>query len=359
MRESPLRIVSRRDCLAAYAPLLQVITPMTTVLPLLATHNAAPIPVWAWTVFCVVVVGMLALDLGVFHKEEKAVSFREAVAWTMVWAALSGAFGFFIWWLRGPEEAGLFASAYLLEKALSVDNLFVILVIFNFFRIPDSLRHRVLFWGIIGAALMRALFILGGVALVAKFGWLMYVFGAVLIFTGVKMALPENDSEKDLEKNPVVRIAKKVFPITPGLRGKAFFTRENGVRMITPLFLVLLVVEATDVVFAVDSIPAVIGILPADLSQESKNFVAFTSNIFAILGLRSMFFAISGFMKYFRFLKIGLAFILVFIGGKMIAAAYDEHWHIPTSLSLAILMGILAVSVAASVALPEKKERDE
>jgi len=329
---------------------------MPVALPL-AIFSHTPVPTWAWALFAVLVVGMLALDLGVFHKKEKAVSFREAVAWTIVWGALSAAFGFFIWWLRGPEEAGLFASAYLLEKALSVDNLFVILVIFGFFKIPESLRHRVLFWGIIGAAVMRAVFILGGVALVSRFGWLMYVFGAVLIFTGIKMALPQKDEEPDLADNTVVKLAKRLLPLTPELRGKRFFVVENGVRMMTPLFLVLLVVEATDVVFAVDSIPAVIGILPAELEPESKNFIAFTSNIFAILGLRSMFFAISGFMTYFRFLKIGLAVILVFIGGKMVASTYDKSLHLPTPLSLAILVGILAISVAASIALPDKKER--
>lgn len=321
----------------------------------LATLNPTPLPPWAWAIFGITIIVMLALDLGVFHKEEKAVSFREAIAWTIVWAVLSVAFGFFIWWLRGPEEAGLFASAYLLEKALSVDNLFVILVIFSFFKIPESLRHRVLFWGIIGAAVMRALFILAGVALVTKFSWLMYVFGGILIFTGAKMALPENETAKDLSVNPVVRLAKKVLPLTPELRGKKFFVSENGVRMMTPLFLVLLVVEATDVIFAVDSIPAVIGILPAELPLESKNFIAFTSNIFAILGLRSMFFAISGFMQYFRFLKVGLAFILVFIGVKMIGAA-TGWFHLPVPLSLAILMGVLAVSVAISVIFPAKKE---
>ena len=315
---------------------------------------AAGIPIWAWAIFSVTVIGMLALDLGVFHKEEKAVSFKEAVAWTTVWVGLAAAFAGFVWWLRGPEEAGLFTSAYLLEKALSVDNLFVILVIFSYFHIPESLRHRVLFWGIIGAAIMRAVFIMAGVALVTKFSWLMYAFGAVLIFTGAKMALPESESAKDLSKNPVVRVAKKLFPITKELHGKHFFTRENGAWRATPLFLTLLVVEATDVVFAVDSIPAVIGILPPDMPLESKNFLAFSSNIFAILGLRSMFFAIAGFMQYFRFLKIGLAFILVFIGGKMVAAAAG-WFHVPTGLSLAVLLAVLAISVAASIALPEKK----
>lgn len=326
-----------------------------------AATNSPLVPWWAWAIFTVVVGVMLALDLGVFHKEEKAVSFREAIAWSVVWASLAGAFGFFIWWMHGPEEAGLFASGYLLEKALSVDNLFVILVIFSFFKIPENLRHRVLFWGILGAAIMRAVFILAGVALVAKFSWLMYVFGAVLLFTGVKMALPGGETEADLSRNPVVRFTKKLFPMTPDLRGKNFFVRENGRLKMTPLFLVLLVVEATDVVFAVDSIPAIIGILPEKLatgetlSQESKNFLAFTSNIFAILGLRSMFFAISGFMQYFRYLKVGLAFILVFIGVKMVATAAG-WFHVPTNLSLAILMGALALSVAASVVFPEKKK---
>ena len=313
------------------------------------------IPLWAWVVFIAGVCAMLALDLGVFHKKEKTVSFKEALLWCGVWGALAAAFGFLIGWWRGPGEAGLFASGYLLELALSVDNLFVILVVFGFFKIPENLRHRVLFWGILGAAVMRAIFILAGVALVSRFTWLMYVFGAVLLFTGGKMFFSGDEEARDLSSNPVVRLAKKLFPITPGLRGKNFFVREDGKLSATPLFLTLLVVEATDVIFAVDSIPAVIGVLPPELPVESKNFLAFTSNIFAILGLRSMFFAISGFMKYFRFLKIGLAFILVFIGGKMIAATYDKSLHMPTSLSLAILLGVLALSVVASLAFPVKK----
>lgn len=314
-----------------------------------------PVPGWAWVAFLVFVAFMLALDLGVFRKEEKAVSFKEAIVWCVVWGTLAAAFAFFLGWWRGPAEAGLFASGYLLELALSVDNLFVILVVFSYFHIPESLRHRVLFWGILGAAIMRAAFILGGVALVEKFGWLMYVFGAFLLITGIKMALPEDESAKDLSRNPIVRIAKKLFPITKELHGKHFFIREHGKWVATPLFLVLLVVEATDVVFAVDSIPAIIGILPRDLPIESKNFIAFTSNIFAILGLRSMFFAISGFMKYFRFLKIGLALILAFIGVKMIAA--EARWfHLEPNISIAILMTVLAISVAVSVLFPEKQK---
>lgn len=330
-------------------PLLLAIPHEDMVLP------AAPsVPMWAWAAFVAGVAALLALDLGVFHKKERAVSFREAILWCGVWGTLAAAFGLLIAWWRGPEEAGLFASGYLLELALSVDNLFVILVIFSYFNIPESLRHRVLFWGILGAAVMRAAFILAGVALVEKFSWLMYVFGAILLLTGAKMALPEGDAEKDLSRNFVVRIAKRLFPVTKDLRGKRFFVKENGALTATPLFLTLVAVETTDVIFAVDSIPAVIGILPEKLPQESKNFLAFTSNIFAILGLRSMFFAIAGFMKWFRFLKIGLAFILVFIGVKMIADAAGL-FHVPTRISLAILLAALSLSVAASLLAPVKK----
>ncbi len=342
-----------------------------TLLPLLATlENAAgtaaahpAIPWWAWAAFLTGICFFLALDLGVFHKEDKKVSFREAVVWCCVWGLMAAAFASLIAWWRGPEEAGLFVAGYVMELALSVDNLFVILVVFSYFHIPEALRHRVLFWGILGAAVMRAVFIVAGVALVAKFSWLMYVFGAILLFTGVKMALPSEESAHDLSKNHIVRLAKKLFPISKELHGKRFFIREHGKWVATPLFLTLLVVEATDVVFAVDSIPAIIGLLPAKLSdgspltQESKNFLAFTSNIFAILGLRSMFFAISGFMQYFRFLKVGLAAILVFIGVKMICATAG-WFHVPTRLSLSILLTVLAASVAASLLFPEKKKHD-
>lgn len=320
------------------------------------------VPWWAWVAFLSGVCLLLALDLGVFHKKQKAVSFREAIVWCGVWGLLAAAFAALIAWWRGPEEAGLFTAGYVMELALSVDNLFVILVVFSYFHIPEELRHRVLFWGILGAAVMRALFIVAGVALVAEFSWLMYVFGAILLFTGVKMALPEEEGARDLSKNHVVRLAKKIFPVSKELHGKHFFIRDHGRWVATPLFLTLLVVEATDVIFAVDSIPAIIGLLPAKLSdgsplpQESKNFLAFTSNIFAILGLRSMFFAISGFMRYFRFLKVGLAAILVFIGTKMICATAG-WFHVPTRLSLAVLFSVLAASVAASLILPERERR--
>lgn len=315
----------------------------------------APMPGWAWAAFLGAVGLLLAMDLGVFHKKDKPVGFKEALVWCGVWGSLAAAFAFLIAWWRGPEEAGLFVSGYMLELALSVDNLFIILVVFGYFKIPEHLRHRVLFWGILGAAIMRAIFIVAGVALVGQFAWLMYVFGAILLFTGVKMAIPSDEEHHDLSKNHVVRLAKRIFPLTKELHGNRFFVRESGKLHATPLFLTLLVVEATDVIFAVDSIPAIIGILPPELPQESKNFLAFTSNIFAILGLRSMFFAIAGFMKYFRFLKYGLAVILVFIGVKMILGCAGVV-HVPTRLSLATLMLVLALSVAASLIFPEKKK---
>jgi tellurite resistance protein TerC len=214
--------------------------------------------------------------------------------------------------------------------------------------VPDTLQHRVLFWGILGAVFMRAVFIFGGVTLVERFGFLMYVFGAFLIFTGLKMALPEKAEEQDLEKNFLVRLGRRIFPLTPELRGRHFLVREGGRWMASPLLLVLLVIEGTDVLFAVDSIPAVMGVLPPEMSSQGKLFIAFTSNIFAILGLRSLFFALAGLMKFFRHLKTGLAFILAFIGAKMVLTEAGLV-HIPTWVSLAVLAGALAVSVGVSV----------
>ncbi len=321
---------------------------------LAATAAPAPIdvPWWAWVGFLVFISLMLALDLGVFHKEDKVLP--EAISWCAVWGALAAAFGGLIWWYDSGSTAQVFATGYLMELALSVDNLFVFLMVFSFFKVPDIYQHRVLFWGILGAVVMRALFIWGGVALVSKFGFLMFVFGGFLILTGIKMALPEKEGEKDLEKNIFVRLGRKLFPITDGLHGHSFFVKQAGKWVATPLFLVLLVIEGTDVVFAVDSIPAVMGVLPPEMHYENKLFIAFTSNIFAILGLRSLFFALSGFMKYFRYLKLGLAVILVFIGVKMVLAQSGVI-HLAPVLSLGILAGVLAVSVLASVVLPEKK----
>lgn len=335
------------------------------------------IPGWAWVAFLGFVSLMLALDLGVFNKRDHAPSFKEAVAWCVVWISLAVGFAFLLSGWRGPEDAQLFAAGYVLELALSVDNLFIFILVFAHFKIPERLQHRVLFWGILGAVAMRAVFIIAGVAAVDRFALLIPVFGAFLLFTGVKLALAKDEDEgKGVDENFVVRVARKIFPLTPHLHGNKFWVREGGVRRFTPLFLVLLVIEGTDLIFAIDSIPAVLGILPPDMPIEERRFVAFTSNIFAILGLRSMYFAIAGFMHYFRFLKPALAFVLVFIGLKMVlpwaatlgqepgviagwvpaVLVHEGRVHVPTSASLSIIGFILAAAVGLSALFPKKKQ---
>jgi len=345
-------------------------------LPVIAQTVHSEMPLWAWAAFLVFVASMLALDLGVFNRRARKPSFRAAVAWCVVWMSLAVGFAFLLSAWRGPQDAQLFAAGYLLELALSVDNLFIFILVFAHFKIPEEHQHRVLFWGIIGAVVMRALFIVAGIAAVDRFTILLPIFGAFLVFTGIKLAAARGEDEgKDMSENLFVRMARKVFPLTPHLHGSAFVVRENGRNLFTPLFVVLLVVEGTDLVFAIDSIPAVLGILPADMEIGEKRFIAFTSNIFAILGLRSMYFALSGFMGYFRFLKPALAFILLFIGLKMIlpwAATVGQNagavaaWvpnflikagtvHLSTDISLAIVGGVLGLAIALSVAFPHKK----
>ncbi len=349
---------------------------MAFLLPVLAKAHLE-IPGWAWVAFLGFVVCMLALDLGVFNKTDHKPSFKEAVAWCVVWVSLAVGFGFLIS-AFDAEDAQLFAAGYVLELALSVDNLFIFILVFAHFRIPDHLQHRVLFWGIIGAVAMRAIFISAGIAAVESFTWLLPIFGAFLLFTGIKLALSRDEHEgKGMDENLFVKVARKFFPLTPHLHGNKFWVKEDGVRRFTPLFLVLIVVEGTDLIFAIDSIPAVLGIMPPGLSIEEKRFIAFTSNIFAIMGLRSMYFALAGFMQYFRFLKPALAFVLVFIGFKMILpwlaglgqpAGQFASWmpedfidrvngrvHFPTELSLAVIGFTLALAIAFSVAFPKKK----
>ena len=347
----------------------------------LAAEVPLVIPGWAWGAFLLFVGVMLALDLGVFSKKEEAPSFRKAVAWCVVWVSLAGAFAFLLSAFvntpdhPGSEVAELFAAAYILELALSVDNLFIFILVFAHFSIPERLQHRVLFWGILGAVAMRALFIIVGVAAVDRFTWLLPLFGAFLLFTGFKLAFSKDENEgKSMEENFIVKVARKCIPLTTHLHGSSFWAVENGRRVFTPLFLVLLVVEGTDLIFALDSIPAVLGILPPGMAIEERRFIAFTSNIFAIMGLRSMYFALSGFVQYVRFLKPALAFILVFIGIKMVlpwAAKLGQPdgqvaaWvpaslvhagvvHLPTQVSLGVIGVILAVAIALSVAFPKK-----
>ncbi len=291
-----------------------------------------------WTIFGVVVVGMMALDLGVFHREAHDVSVKEALSWTSVWLALGLGFNVLVYFQRGPDKAVEFLTCYLTEYALSVDNIFVFLVIFSYFAIPSDCQHRVLFWGILGALAMRGVFLLVGVALIEKFHWTIYVLGAILLLTGIKL-LFQKEGSMEPEKNIMLRLARRFLPVTDEYEGSKFFVVREGRRLATPLFLALLVVETTDVLFAVDSVPAALGI-------SHDRFILYTSNIFAIMGLRSLFFAVSGLLRYLHYLKYGLSLILIFIGVKMLIA----HWYkLPVQVALGTVVGILLVAVVASM----------
>jgi tellurite resistance protein TerC len=299
-----------------------------------------------WIGFNLFVVAMLALDLGVFHRKQHAVSPKEAGAWTAVWITLSllfcGGLFYFGYWNR--EQALQWVTAYVVEYSLSVDNLFVFLMVFAYFRVTPSVQHRVLFWGIVGAFLMRAVLIITGTALVQRFHWLLYIFGAFLVVTAVKMAFSKDDDAADPEQTVIVRMARRMLPVARQGEGNQFFTVEDGRRKVTPLFLVLLVVEATDLLFALDSIPAVLGI-----SQDA--FIVYTSNVCAILGLRSLFFVVSSLMDKFHLLKLGLAVILGFVGTKMLITLFGIHVSI--GVSLAVIGGVLLASIVASLLWPK------
>jgi tellurite resistance protein TerC len=300
---------------------------------------------------------MLALDLGVFNRRPHVVSLKEALAWCAVWFGLAMAFNLLIAFqmpitpatatTAASNPALEFFTGYIVELCLSVDNVFVFIVIFQYFRVEPRHQHRVLFWGVLGAVLMRAVFIFAGVSLINRFHAIIYIFGAFLVYTGIKLALPKKDDGFDPEKNPAVRLARKFIPVTNVFEGGHFFTRVAGKLHATPMFLVLLIVETTDVMFALDSIPAVIAI-------TRNEFIVFTSNIFAILGLRSLYFAVSGIMQLFRYLNIGLAVILVFVGVKMLTSGY---FTIPIHLSLGIIGTVLAASVVASVMIPGAQKK--
>lgn len=316
--------------------------------PLLAMFST--LPWWAWAGFLVFVATMLALDLGVFNRKAHVVSLREALAWCAVWFGLAMAFNLLIA-LKMPDTATSrpaleFFTGYIVELCLSVDNVFVFIVIFQYFRVDPKHQHRVLFWGIIGAVVMRAIFIFAGITLINAFHWIIYVFGAFLVYTGLKLAQPKKDDGFAPEKNPAVKLARKFLPVTNHFEGGKFFTRIDGRLHATPMFLVLLIVETTDVMFALDSIPAVIAI-------TRNEFIVFTSNIFAILGLRSLYFAVSGVMQLFRYLNYGLALILVFVGFKMLASSWVK---IEIHISLGIIGSVLAASILASVLLPAARK---
>ena len=293
---------------------------------------------WLWAGFNLFVLAMLALDLGVFHRKAHSVSIREATVWSAVWISLALLFNAGIWFFQGSEAGVQFLTGYLIEKSLSVDNIFVIALLFSYFAVPAIHQHRVLFWGILGALVMRAAFILAGAALLSAFHWILYVFGAFLIITGLKMALIR-DTEIHPERNPVLRLVRRLVPVTPDYRGGHFFVREDGRRWATPLFLVLVLVETTDLVFAVDSIPAIFAV-------TTDPFLVYTSNIFAILGLRSLYFVLAGVMQKFVYLKLGLSSILVFVGTKMTIA---DLYKISSLVSLLVIATLLAVAIGASL----------
>lgn len=299
-----------------------------------------------WIAFNVFVLAMLALDLGVFHRKAHAVSLKEAGAWSAVWIALALVFGAGLWHFEGKEPALQYLTGYLIEKSLSVDNIFVIALIFTYFAVPALYQHRVLFWGILGALLMRGALIAVGAFLLAKFHFLVWIFGAFLVVTGVKMALHDN-AELHPEKNPLVRLARKIFRVTEAYEGQAFFVRRAGRLFATPLFLVLLVVESMDLVFAVDSVPAIFAV-------TADPFLVYTSNVFAILGLRSLYFLLAGIMGRFVYLKLGLSVILVFVGLKM---ALVELVKVPVGISLGVIGLVLAVSVVASLLATRRKPK--
>ncbi|HEX2969530.1 MAG TPA: TerC family protein [Bacteroidales bacterium] len=304
--------------------------------------------IYFWIGFHVFVFTMLALDLGVFHKKTHKVPVKEAVVWTIVWICLAFLFNVFIFFELGKTKALEFLTGYVIEYSLSVDNIFVFILIFSYFAVPDKYQHKVLFWGILGALIMRGIFIFAGVALINRFHWIVLIFGGFLLFSGIKM-LFSKDTEVDPESNPIVKFFRRFLPVTQSMHGDKLFIFEKHRLHATPLFLVLLVIESSDLIFAVDSIPAILAI-------SHDRFIVYTSNIFAILGLRSLYFAIAGIMDYFRFLKVGLAFVLSFVGLKMLAAYFN--FEIPILISLGIIISILLISILASVVIKEKKDQE-
>ena len=299
-----------------------------------------------WGGFIAFVLAMLAIDLGIFHRKSHVVGVKEAATWSAVWVGLALLFNAGVWWHFGADRGTEFLTGYLIEKSLSVDNIFVFVIIFSALGIPALHQHRVLFWGIVSALAMRAGMIFAGSALLERFHWLMYVFGAFLVLTGAKL-YAQRGKEMHPEDGLAMKLARRLIPSTPRLDGDRFVTRENGRRLATPLLMALLLVEVTDVIFAVDSIPAIFAI-------TRDPFIVFTSNIFAILGLRSLFFVLAGVVDKFRYLKVGLAAVLVFVGLKMTAI---DLWKMPPFVSLAVIAAILGVAIVASLRASRREER--
>jgi tellurite resistance protein TerC len=303
--------------------------------------------IWFWIIFNIFVLAMLALDLGVFHRHDHVVGIKEASIWTVVWISLALVFNAGIYFYAGSEPALQFLTGYLIEKSLSVDNIFVFVMLFSYFNVPVIYQHRVLFWGILGALIMRGILIGVGAFLIAQFHWIIYIFGAFLILTGIRMGI-QKDAHVDVESNGVVKLLRRVMPITENYHGHDFFVRQAGKLFATPLFVVLIIVETTDLIFALDSIPAIFAV-------TTDPFLVYTSNVFAILGLRSLYFLLAEVVTKFRFLKLGLSAILVFVGIKMVIV---DIYHIPITISLGVIAGILTISILASLLLPEAAETD-
>ncbi|MBL7959598.1 TerC family protein [bacterium] len=293
---------------------------------------------WYWVLFNVFVLAMLALDLGVFHRKSHEVKMKEALTWSAVWICLALVFNVLIYFWMGEKKALEFLTGYVIEKSLSVDNIFIFIMVFTYFHVPALYQHKILFWGILGALIMRAIFIFAGVALIAKFHWTVYVFGLFLIITGIKMAL-QKDKKIEPDKNPAIRLFRRYFPVTDSYDGSKFLTRVNGKLLATPMMIVLIVIETTDLIFAVDSIPAILAI-------TTDPFIVYTSNVFAILGLRALYFALAGVMQLFHYLAYGLSAVLVFVGAKMMLV---DVYKIPIQISLLVIVVILTVSIVASV----------
>ena len=297
------------------------------------------VPLSFWIIFTLVVIGLLIVDLLVFNREAHKISLTEATWWSIFWIGLALAFNVGIWLYMGPTEGATFLAGYLLEKSLSVDNLFVFSVLFSYFHIPNKYQHRVLFWGIFGALVMRAIMIFAGVALIQQFEWLFYVFGGFLLATGARM-LTRGDEAPDPSENPVLTFLRSHLPVTEKLHGEHFFVKIGAQRYVTPLFLVLVMIEMTDLVFALDSIPAILGI-----TQDP--FIVYTSNVMAILGLRALYFVLAGAIEHFEYLDMGVSIVLIFIGAKMIIEQLGLH--LPLSVSLGVIVGILLISTVASI----------
>jgi tellurite resistance protein TerC len=299
------------------------------------------VPTWAWLAFGALVLALLTIDL-LSHRRTHIIGFREAAWWSTAWVTLGLGLGLIVWWAFGAGAAGEYTSAYLIEKSLSVDNLFVFALVFGYFRVPAAYHHRVLFYGVLGALVMRAVLLGAGVELLDTFHWLIYVFGAFLVYTAVKLLRDSGEPDTDPERNIAVRLLRRLTPVSGSYDGHRFWTRQNGIRMATPLLAVLVVVETTDLVFAVDSIPAVLAI-------SDDMFIVYTSNVFAILGLRALYFLLSGMMDRFHYLGTGLGVVLAFIGVKMLVS---DLYHVPIWASLSVIATVLATAVTASLLRP-------